>query len=387
MKSLQALVPLLFCTTLFSNSLESVSLSGFIKFDAFYDTHPMSAAREGHYALYPTNEDDNSQLNFVLFQSRFRFKTPSIDVPFGTVSGLIEADFFGTANGYENQVRLRHSMMKISSKNTTWIIGQFWTPLFNVHVYPGTISFNTGVPFQPFARMPQIQSIIHVTPTISILGAATMQRDAFQEIGGNEKQIDSGVPGFHIHGRFNSNMMFAGGGIYTKTISVDDNITITPMVRTLYTKLSFEKLTMKLKWIQGEDLADHIMIGGYTAITNSTGGVRYESLSSTNIWADVNFAFEPVSIGLFLGQTKNLGMNSTLAQTESAIFYARGQDIQSVMRISPRIQLQWNTLRFAYEFEMTKADYKSDFNENLIPTGSTKSRINNRSLFAAYLFF
>ena len=382
------LLPILICTTLFAGDIQKTSLSGFIKFDAFYDTHPMAAAREGHFALYPTNGPDKAQLNFVMFQSRFRLTAPTYDLPFGSVTGLIEADFFGTANGYENQLRLRHSLIKLQLKKASIIIGQYWTPLFNANVYPGTISFNTGVPFQPFARMPQIRTLYNISKSLSVLGAITMQRDAFQEISGNEKQINAGIPGLHLHGRYSSKTLFAGGGFYTKAISPDINEILNALVFTTYAKVTLGALQFKTKWIFGEDLADHLMLGGYTAITDTlTHSVQYENLSSSNQWVDISYNLSPITYGLFLGMSENLGMDYKLNNNETVAFYARGSSIKQVFRVAPRVQIQWSKLRFAYELEMTMTDYMSGYNDNLIPSGAKNSVTNYRSLFAAYLFF
>ncbi|NQV38174.1 MAG: hypothetical protein HQ509_09260 [Candidatus Marinimicrobia bacterium] len=381
------LLILLSSTTIVANDQQSI-LSGFIKFDAFYDTHPMVAAREGHYALYPDDGPDKAQLNFVTFQSRFRITSPTYDIPFGKVTGLIEADFFGTADGNENQLRLRHSFIKMYNDKATILFGQYWTPLFNIHVFPGTISFNTGVPFQPFARMPQIQAIYKISKTVSLLAALTMQRDAYQEIGGNEKQIDAGIPGIHLHGRFTSKTLFAGSGFYYKTISPDSDIILNSIVTTAYTKMTLGAMQLKAKWTYGEDLADHIMLGGYTAIADTIlNTVRYENISSSNLWLDVSYKKSKVTYGLFFGRTNNLGMSTTVNDVELVEFFARGSSIKNINRISPRIQIQWEKLRLAYEFEMTSCDYFSDYKSNLIPSGTKNPVINYRNLFAVYLFF
>ncbi len=375
-------------TAIFSLLSAQVSVSGFIKFDGYYDTHSMVAAREGHYALYPSDTDDNSQLNFVMFQSRFRFKTPALVIPVGNVTGLIEADFFGTTNGYENQVRLRHSMIKIQQENLSVIIGQYWTPLFNANVYPNTISFNTGVPFQPFARMPQIRVSYNASKSLSILGALTMQRDAFQEISGNETQMDAATPGSHIHVRLTTPILHAGVGLYHKVISPASEETLSSMVYTMYGKMVFPKMEIKGKWIYGQDLADHIMLGGYAAISDTINHTnRFENAITSSEWLDFSYTFSTMTIGWFWGYTENLGLETTVQNNEIVDFQSRGSNIKRVTRYSPRIQIQWENLQFATEFEYTSADYVDGMDAHLVPAGSIKTRLNCRSLFAAYLFF
>ena len=41
--------------------------------------------------------------------------------------------------------------------NQELLIGQTWHPLFTEECFPTVINFNTGIPFQPFNRSPQIR--------------------------------------------------------------------------------------------------------------------------------------------------------------------------------------------------------------------------------------
>jgi hypothetical protein len=99
--------------------------------------------------------------------------------------GFIEGEFFGpNLNGVTqagdlygmNGFRLRHAFVKLSWTNTDLQIGQYWHPMFVTGCFPGTISFNTGAPFQPFSRNPQVR-LTHKIGNVSIIGAVMSQTD------------------------------------------------------------------------------------------------------------------------------------------------------------------------------------------------------------------
>ena len=70
---------------------------------------------------------------------------------------FIEGEFFGTSDADVSGFRVRHAFLKLDWQSSSLLIGQFWHPMFVVEMFPGVVSFNTGAPFQPFARNPQIR--------------------------------------------------------------------------------------------------------------------------------------------------------------------------------------------------------------------------------------
>lgn len=147
-----------------------------MKNDVFYDSRETVSARDGHFLLWPspvaldsvnTDMNNKAQLNMLAIQSRLTFRFSGPDVLGAQTTGLIEGDFFGNAS--INSLRLRHAFVKLKWKHTELISGQYWNPLFSTSCFPGTISFNTGTPFNSFARNPQIR-ITHTLGTISFSG-------------------------------------------------------------------------------------------------------------------------------------------------------------------------------------------------------------------------
>ena len=141
-----------------------ITLSGFVKTDMFYDSRQTVSIREGHFLLYPDNvsldADKNdvnakSGFNILSIQSRLRVTATGPEVIGAKPLGVIEADFFGNENSNFSDVngfRLRHAFVKLNWESTELLAGQYWHPMFIAESFPGTLSFNTGSPFQPFSH-------------------------------------------------------------------------------------------------------------------------------------------------------------------------------------------------------------------------------------------
>ena len=146
-------------------SAQDVDLYGYIKAETIYDTRQVANVREGQFVLFPLPDSDgdgsndtdaNAADNFLLtaVQTRLGVRAGGVEAFGATASGTIEADFFGAANVGISEFRLRNAYLQLAWPNRTALFGQYWSPLFTVPVYPQTVSFNTGAPFQPFARQP-----------------------------------------------------------------------------------------------------------------------------------------------------------------------------------------------------------------------------------------
>ena len=118
------------------------------------------------FCLYPSPEsfdvnkvdiNDNPGFNILSIQSRLTGKITGPDAFGAKTSGQLEGEFFGTADGDVNGFRLRHAFVKLDWEQTSLLVGQTWNPMFITELVPGTVSFNTGAPFNPFARNPQIR--------------------------------------------------------------------------------------------------------------------------------------------------------------------------------------------------------------------------------------
>ncbi len=399
-----------------------ITFSGFVKTDLFYDSRQTINIREGHFLLYPDNEkpdfegkdmNDKDQFGILSIQSRLTGKITGPDVLKAKTSALIEADFFGNENanfGDVNGFRLRHAIIKLNWATTELMVGQTWHPLFIPECFPDVVSFNTGAPFQPFSRNPQIR-LSQKIKDFKLIFALAEQRDftSTGPDGANSKYLKNAVlPDLNLHlqvaKKWNeSNEFMIGIGVEYKQLvprlssQVDKNKTdgvdsiyyvgnelVNSNAFSLYSKLKLKDVTFKAHAVYGNNLTDMVMLGGYavSSITDvEKGKYDYAPVKNLSLWAELTTNGK-VQFGIFGGYTRNLGTDDN----NLGIYYSRGSNINQVYRISPRVIANLEKLRIAAEYEYTAAEYGVANTKGLVDT-NLKTIANSRILLAFYYFF
>jgi len=415
---LTTLIALFACQTMYSQSASNekpafgISFKGFVKTDLMFDSRQTVTAREGHFLLYPApivedvnGEDINASAsyNMLSVQTRLTGVITGPEAMSAKTSGVIEGAFFGHSDGDINGFRLRHALVKLDWERSSLLIGQYWNPMFIVEVFPDVISFNTGVPFQPFSRNPQIRFVQTISDLKLTLTAAS-QRDftSTGPAGASSKYLrDAVIPIMDANLKYVSPEMVAGIGANYKTLKPQlvtakkykSEETISSVSAMAFAKVTSGNFTAKIEGVYGENLYDLMMLGGYAekSILDSSSITSYTNIQTISAWTELIYGSD-LQFGLFAGYTKNLGSADEIVGQ----YYSRGSNIASVMRISPRVQYTIGKLSFAAELEYTSAEYglpnEKGLEEHLKnPDGSAKSAVesvaNMRVLFAAYLFF
>ena len=391
-----------------------ISFSGFVKNDVFLDARQTVAAREGHFLLWPSNEnldefgeDINAKpnLNILAVQSRLSGKITGPDAFGAKTSGVIEGDFFAQLNDNVNLFRLRHAFLKLSWPTVELITGQYWNPLFVTASFPGTVSFNTGTPLQSFARNPQIRLTKHLG-NLSLVGAMLAQRDYTSrgEIGASSAYLrNAAIPDLHFQVHYGSKTnFFIGAGVAYKTIvprlsstmygadtltyKVDESVSGLTLIG--FSKIKLDPLTVKLHARYGENIPDVLSISGFAVknvINPITGEREYTPLTNLTFWGEVHTNGEKIQVGIFAGYLQNLGTRETMSSAGNDV-YGLGTNIESLLRISPRFIWNSNKVRIALEWEYTMANYGSNYDVNFQPA-STTTVSNLRTLLSTYYFF
>ena len=107
-----------------------IKFGGFLRNDMFYDSRQVVSARpanQGELLLYPAAKsidakgndiNDVSSLNINSITSRLSGSVTGPDAFGAKTSGILEAEFFGNANGNENVLRLRHAFARLDWDKT-----------------------------------------------------------------------------------------------------------------------------------------------------------------------------------------------------------------------------------------------------------------------------
>jgi hypothetical protein len=403
-----------------------LTLSGYIKTDAFYDSRQEAKGREGEFELYPAaksldvnGKDVNAigNFNILSIQSRLTGKITAPDVLGAKSTGVFEGEFFGTYDSDVNGFRLRLGYVNLNWNNSTQLlVGQAWHPLFILDASPATISYNTGTPFKTLSRNPQIKITQALNSNINVSLAFITERD-FQSYGPTSNGTasaatnlastssttyaqDAVIPNTDLQIAFrNNNFLFALTGDYkvleplqsvskgTAASLYQTTEKLTSTIGQVTAKYKTTDFSITAEGIIAQDPASQYLIGGYAikAIDPATGIPTYTNFNTTSVWTDIVYGSQ-FQIALFAGYTQNGGTSDEIT-TSSLYAYGRGTNIKDIFRLSPRVVLNYGKTRFGLEVEYTAADYGTNDSKDKEKVINTYSVSSLRVLLGTYIFF
>lgn len=374
-----------------------IKFGGFVKSDIFFDSRQTVDARYGHFLLYPKNEDLDvngddinaaSKFNIISIQTRLKGVITGPDALGAKTSGLIEGAFFGNIGSDVNGFRLRHAFVKLTWPSAELLVGQYWHPMFVTSCFPGTVSFNTGTPFQPFARNPQIR-FKKSFGKVNLIGTLIEQID-FADRGPSLSPpgldvtsayflINSGIPELNLRVEYKGDNLVIGAGANYKSLKprlliengtsadLPEGYVIKANTRANgtsffgYFKYKSDPVTIKLYGVSGQSMYSMTNLGGYAEskieYLQTVGApitkIEYTPITTNSFWADVHTNGKTWQFGLFGGFSKNAGASDSIVGAN----YSRGSNIDYLYRISPRLIYNSGKFRIAPEIDYTVAAY------------------------------
>lgn len=385
----------------------SVIFSGYVKYEALFDSRQIVGFREDQVLLYPARRqcdvcgrdiNDKGHANMLAIESRLRAVIIGPDVLDAQSLGVLEGDFIGVSDATVNTFRLRNAFAHLDWQNISLLAGQYWHPLFVPECYPDTISFNSGIPIEQLAREPQIRFTPKVGRANLILAAISQlnfENDGPQGL--NSKYArDAVIPNLHAQLQIPINSHVVGIGIDYKRLVprlvTDKNYKVTESINSTsalaYIGLNWPTVTFNTKVVYAQNLTNADSISGYavTCINPTTDERQYTNLQSVSFWIDTAYK-KKVEPGLFAGYVKNIGAQKTIIQsivndqgeTVSLIYAAGQEDVDYVLRISPRIRWFLKPVVFAAELEYTRASFGTVTNSGKVtctyPVNNTRLQL------------
>lgn len=389
----------------------TIDFSGYIKYENYADSRQIVSLREGQFLFYPQNRifdvngndiNNVSQFNQSIIQTRTRGEITCHEIWNAKPRGLFEADFFGALNNV-TLFRIRHAYGEINWKHFSLLAGHTWHPIFVVACQPETVGYDTGVPINPFNRSPQLRGTFHIRNVDLLFAAITeLETTSFGPYGPSDQYlINAIVPNLHWQLQAKINKHVLGCGIDFKRLvprlETDKDIKVVESICALsalfYTALNWDPVTLKMDLIYGQNVTDHLMLGGYAvkSVNPETDFRTYATLKNISFWTEliIKGTVEPA---IFVGITKNLGAHTPIIQTITdpsgvvePTIYARDPEIDHVFRVSPRVRWYLDPLIIAGEFEFTRASYGTiALNGNVVDGHPVN---NLRFMFATYYEF
>jgi len=385
-----------------ANDKPTLTWSGFLKAEGMFDTRQVVEAREGYLLLYPkkvypdkNGKDINAHGSFNQYamSARLTAKITGPDVLGAKTLAVIEGDFTGASNAENNSFRLRQAYLKLKWKNTSLLTGQYWHPINIPEMIPNVLSLNTGAPFHPFSRQPQIRFDMSKGRLNTVLVAAA-QRDYVNTGPAGASSVylrNSIIPNLHGQLQYVSKALFAGLGVDYKRLTprlVTDSMYATHaavncMSYTAFVMAKTRPVVIKMQWVYGQGLNDHLVMGGYGVKSTDplTNQQEYTPLSYISGWFNVQTTGTTWQGSIFAGYTKGMGAKDAITGS----VYARDADIDYVYRVAPMLTYINGKLQLAAECEITTAAYgKPD--EKYIVTNTT-AVTNTRISFSVGYFF
>jgi hypothetical protein len=386
-----------------------IKLYGFVRNDIMYDTRQLISAREGELSLYPKDKsldangkDINAAPTFHMLAvtSRLGGTILGPDAFGAKTSGILEAEFFGNFDGGINEFRLRHAWAKLDWPKTQLAFGQYWHPLFVPECFPGVIDFNTGMPFQPFNRSPQVRLTqkLDKANKMSLILAIISQRDfasvAPSGYAATDPARNSAFPNVHAQLQYKDAAIVAGVGVDFKSLrprlnSGTPNVVSKEKVNSTsligYLKVTTKPVVFKIEGVLGQNLTDHLMVGGYLGYVASAGAKETYAPTKTNsVWLDIAGTNKKTIPGLFIGYTSNDGAKAGANAAYGRNIGFNGRGIKNIFRVSPRMEFVSGKFKFGTEIEYTAAQYGALGTDSKV-TGNT-DKINNTRLLLTTTF-
>ncbi len=349
-------------------------LYGFVRNDFYINSRQNFEVLDGLFSIFPkpvdinTNgKDKNAVPNAEMLSVATRLGIDFRGTPImgAKSTAKIECDFAGISTSYY-LIRIRQAYLKLNWEKTELLVGQTWHPLFG-SVLPTVPSLNTGSPFQPFNRSPQVRAKHMLTNELSVIGSVNYQMQYMSQgpLGASPSYLKNALlPDIFVGLESKSKHWISGVGFDTKMLKIND-ARLSSGSAVAYTQYADNQLQIKAKAIYGQNLSDHLMIGGYGISNKSTtNNIVYTNFNTLSSWLNLVYGTK-VQTGIFVGFSQNLGTNENLNIDAAGIitaygygFYADTQQLMDrIYRIAPHITYNLSNFKLGFEYELTSADY------------------------------
>ena len=392
----------------------SLKIYGQVRTDIFYNSRDNVQSVDGLFYSYPKDEqldpngndiNGSSSSNMYAVYSRMGFDFAGPMLGKAKTSAKIEFDFRGNGNDNLSALRLRHAYFNLDWGKNKLLVGQTSHPFFG-EVSPQILNLNTGSPFQPFGRAPQIR-YRHNSGALQLQAAAVWQSQ-FKSHGpsaddgtgkGNARNQyphkNANVPELALGLDYKANGWIVGAGIdllsiapRTKATGEDGSIykvdeRLTTVSYEAHVKYQKDKLFLAAKSVLGSNFTHTSMLGGYgiKSENTKTGEREYTPFRNSSNWINIVYGkkWKP---GIFVGYIKNLG---TADEMISSTVYGTGTNIDELW--TGTFELTYNVphWKIGAEYNYTSALYGTTQKDGKVK--DTHAVGNNRLVLSATYSF
>ncbi|MBQ2067726.1 MAG: hypothetical protein II457_02250 [Paludibacteraceae bacterium] len=420
---------------------------GFIRNYFTYDSRESMSGTGDLYNYQPKDVNLNTYGDDLNAQSTFRFLSLTTRVGVNIVGykwrgtefgGKIEADFYAGLSKVKKgdveqthalsgtaQLRLRQAYLTLGwdslkmGKDFARVdltIGQTWHPM--AADLCDAISLNSGAPFGPFNRSPQVKMDARLGKYVTLTAAGLWQMQ-YLSIGPEGQSAEyiaySKTPEAYLGLSFHDKGFLArvgadvlsirprhlGKDAFGVNVKVKDRITTaSPFIYLQYKTGDF---SIKAKSIFAESGEHMNMNGGYgVKAMNVDGSWEYTPTRTSTTWLSIVYGGKvgaqedkhPQKLQgiLFGGYIHNFGTKEALALnpdgTPAAYYYPRANNMNKMWRLSPTLLYTVGKFQVGLEYEITSVQYgKGPLNDHGLATNDLHWVTNHRvQLMTKYNF-
>ena len=349
---------------------------GFIRNYAVADSRESVYGTEDFFYYVPKDTkivngtDLNAQKTFAFaaITSRIGLDVTGYEVSGWKVGAKLEADFYAGVSGVTGTalLRLRQAYVTLGKGGFSAKIGQSWHPM--AADMPHVFSLNTGAPFGPFSRTPEVVLDGKLSDAVTLTGALIwqMQYTSFGPEGASANYMKySGIPELYLGLSYKANGFTGRVGVDMLSIrprhndgarKVSDRITtVSPFIYLEYTKNLF---SVKAKSIFAQ-AGEHMNLnGGYgVSAINSDGSWSYTPTRNSSTWVSLSYGKKLQGV-LFGGYVRNFGTKDAVV---GDLYFSKNSfsNMNQMYRISPELIYNLGKVAFGLEYEMTSVQYGS----------------------------
>ena len=339
-----------------------------------------------------SREDLNAQpsFRFLTLTTRVGLDIYGYKLSNTRFGGKVEADFYAGLTGVTGvaQFRLRHAYMTLAwdslqmgennLAHLNLLMGQTWHPMASD--LSDVISLNSGAPFGPFSRTPQVRFDAQLGNIVGLTGAAIwqMQYTSAGPDGASANYIKYSLtpeaylgltimPTENFFFRIGGDMLsikprktgtrIANDGSEVE-VKVKDNITtVSPF---FYLQYQNEIFSLKFKTIYAQ-AGEHVNLNGGYAVKkiNDDGSWEYTPSRNSSSWICMTIGKKVKGI-LFAGYVRNLGTKEPIIDAKHYYFSKNSfKEMNQLWRLSPTVLWTWGKFQLGLEYEITSVQYGS----------------------------
>lgn len=387
-----SLLLLVLCGSAFAqDKVGTLKPYGFVRNYFAFDTRESVAGTEDFFFYVPKDvniSSDGTDLNeqptfrFAALTTRLGVDLVGFEYEGFKIGGKIETDFYSGVSGVTGtaQLRLRQAFATIGKNDWQVTAGQTWHPM--AADMPDVFSLNTGAPFGPFSRTPQVKLDWKVADGISFTGAAIwqMQYTSAGPAGASANYIKYGcIPELYFGVSYSDKGFTGRIGVDMLSIKprwndgikkVSDRITtVSPFVYAQYKKNLF---SVKVKSIFAQAGEHFNLNGGYgVSGVNADGSYEYTPTRNSSTWVSIAYGKKTQWI-LFGGYVRNFGTIEDLYGGDgdiapaASLFFSKNSfsNMNRMWRLTPTIIRNIGKFALGIEYEVTSVQYGDYKNVN-----------------------